>query len=275
MGVDAEINRQFGQPNAGAAAYVRRSTANVRQGTVAAKLSDLAAMCGANHVSFDSQVLDVGLVNSSSSPLPETLMGLAELCGRLKRRVGLIACDHTASFWFVSGLARVRRFHYVYLDAHLDLGWHNDHDHSTTQSPHNGSFVSQLVQGSLVDSVTNIGARSAATYDPCYAHAPFNIVRWPDASTNSLDTSLRHLVDQVIYLSIDMDVLDPSAAPNVSCPEAFGPSAIDLFRVVVWLATHCTIVATDLCELVPEERLLWPAQIGTYVLLAALNAHTG
>ena len=71
----------------------------MRHGTVAAKLSDLAATCRANHVLFDNDVLDVGLVDASAFPMSEALLELGELCGSLKRRAGLVACKLLVRIW--------------------------------------------------------------------------------------------------------------------------------------------------------------------------------
>jgi arginase family enzyme len=275
IGVDTELNRKFGSPNSGAAAYIRRQTANLQHGTLSAKLSDLAVRCGAVDTLTDREVLDVGLITEITHPLQHALFELGESCGRLERRVGLVACDHTASFWFAAGLSKTCRFHYVYLDAHLDLGWHHSPDRLASQQPNNGTFVSHLIDARIVDGVTNIGARAAATFHECYAGGPVQIVRSPWVSDGSFDVDLRHLIGQDIYLSIDVDVIDPCFAPNATCPEPFGPSALDVIRLILWLATHCNILAADLSEIVPEQAFASTAQTGIYALLAALTCRSG
>jgi agmatinase len=50
-----------------------------------------------------------------------------------------------------------------------------------------------------------------------------------------------------LYVTIDVDVLDPSEAPGTGAPEPCGITAIELVEIVRLLAP-CEIVGTDLME---------------------------
>ncbi|TDB83772.1 agmatinase [Actinomadura sp. KC216] len=71
-----------------------------------------------------------------------------------------------------------------------------------------------------------------------------------------------------IYLSIDIDVLDPGFAPGTGTPEPGGLSPADLLRAVREVALHTDIVALDVTEVCPPydhadltvnnaHRLIW------------------
>jgi agmatinase len=59
------------------------------------------------------------------------------------------------------------------------------------------------------------------------------------------------LADRPIYLSVDIDVLDPSAAPGTGTPEPPGISSTDLFRFLYSLE-GLNVVALDVNEILPE-----------------------
>lgn len=65
-----------------------------------------------------------------------------------------------------------------------------------------------------------------------------------------LRETVEKLKNQPIYLSIDLDVLDPSAFPGTGTPEAGGVSFPELLEACL-LASRCHVVAFDLCELSP------------------------
>ncbi len=58
------------------------------------------------------------------------------------------------------------------------------------------------------------------------------------------------MADLPVYLSIDIDVLDPSFAPGTGTPEAGGLSSRELLRVLRGL-TSLNLVSADLVEVAP------------------------
>ena len=58
------------------------------------------------------------------------------------------------------------------------------------------------------------------------------------------------MADLPVYLSIDIDVLDPSFAPGTGTPEAGGLSSRELLRVLRGL-TNLNLVSGDLVEVSP------------------------
>lgn len=53
-----------------------------------------------------------------------------------------------------------------------------------------------------------------------------------------------------LYLTIDIDVLDPSCAPGTGCPEPGGPGFADLLAFIGSLA-ECRVVGVDIVEVLP------------------------
>jgi agmatinase len=66
-----------------------------------------------------------------------------------------------------------------------------------------------------------------------------------DAVTEALDGA-EHL-----YISVDIDVLDPAFAPGTGTPEPGGMAPVDLLRTVRRLAIEANLVALDVVEVSP------------------------
>ena len=66
----------------------------------------------------------------------------------------------------------------------------------------------------------------------------------------AIEAITERVADLPVYLSIDIDVLDPSFAPGTGTPEAGGLSSRELLRVLRGL-TNLNLVSGDLVEVSP------------------------
>jgi agmatinase len=76
-----------------------------------------------------------------------------------------------------------------------------------------------------------------------------------------------------VYLTIDLDVLDPAFAPGVATPEPGGPSAAELLRLIRGLE-ELDIIGCDVVELVPpydDETSAFAAARIIYELLGNIS----
>ena len=67
----------------------------------------------------------------------------------------------------------------------------------------------------------------------------------------TLEETIQKLKGKPIYLTVDLDVLDPSVFPGTGTPEAGGVSFEELRRAIEMVGKHCTVVAADMNELSP------------------------
>jgi agmatinase len=55
-----------------------------------------------------------------------------------------------------------------------------------------------------------------------------------------------------VYISVDLDCLDPAFAPGVSVPSPGGLSAVDLIYLLNKVISTGNVVAIDIVELAPD-----------------------
>ena len=66
-----------------------------------------------------------------------------------------------------------------------------------------------------------------------------------------LSEAIAEVKDRPVYLTIDLDVLDPSAFPGTGTPEAGGVTFVELMKAALSVIRGCHIVACDMVELSP------------------------
>jgi len=147
------------------------------------------------------------------------------------------------------------------LDAHLDYRDSYDDDRNN-----HACAVKRIADHLPVDHIAVIGVRSAEQDE--YDQALKDTLFYRDAYTIRkrtlapiLNETLRYLGDTPLFLSMDIDVLDPAYAPATSTPEPFGLTPFDLLDIIDRCAPH--LIGADIVEVCP------PYDHGQTALLAA------
>lgn len=68
---------------------------------------------------------------------------------------------------------------------------------------------------------------------------------------DGLENAVVQLKGKPVYLTIDLDVLDPSCFPGTGTPEAGGVTFMQLFNAMLSIIQGCQVVGCDLVELSP------------------------
>ena len=68
---------------------------------------------------------------------------------------------------------------------------------------------------------------------------------------DGLEKAIAEVADKPIYLTIDLDVLDPSVFPGTGTPEAGGVTFLELLNAALKVIQGSNVVAVDLLELSP------------------------
>jgi agmatinase len=141
-----------------------------------------------------------------------------------------------------------KKLKFVVLDAHLDL--RNEY----MGAKHSHACVSRRVVESVGnENIILIGIRSGAKEE--YEFAEENGILYYSAdriNSEGLVGVMRALsgIRGDVYLSIDMDAMDPAYAPAVSTPEPFGISPSHVRSIIQKVAPKA--VAMDVLEIVPQ-----------------------
>ena len=161
---------------------------------------------------------------------------------------GVIGGDHSASIG--SAFAHIDLHPYVsvlYIDAHADL---RDEYQGTAWG--HGSGARRIAERCLISLV---GVRTLALEERQYIdhhHIPASL--WPPESDSDLDDIIAALPPEV-YISIDLDVLDPAEMPAVGTPEPGGMRWMELTGLLRRVCQEHRVVGFDVCELAPDLGL--------------------
>src|SRR6476661_4774649 len=205
------------------------------------------------------QVVDAGDVAVTPYDIAEACTQIqnhaADILAGGDRRIVSIGGDHTIA------LPNLRALHakhgpvaLVHFDAHLDT-WNTYFNAPVT---HGTIFRRAFEEGLLIeDHSIHVGIRGPI-YDQMDLDDDlrfgFRTIRASDIDVLGVSGAIEAITERVsdlpVYLSIDIDVLDPSFAPGTGTPEAGGLSSRELLRVLRGL-TNLNLVSGDLVEVSP------------------------
>ncbi|WP_067821925.1 formimidoylglutamase [Nocardia inohanensis] len=169
---------------------------------------------------------------------------------------------HEVAFGTYTGLAAstLRRTHprlgILNLDAHFDL--------RADPIPSSGTPFRQILEAEKA-AATDCAYRVLGISQPSNTTALFDTAHHYDVryllddycgttDSDSVDTFVNALLDRVdlLYLTIDLDVLPAAVAPGVSAPAAYGVPLETIQRVCDKVTTSGKLAAVDIAELNPD-----------------------
>lgn len=204
------------------------------------------------------QVADAGDVACNPFDIKESIDAIQEAADRLLREVGhlvVLGGDHTIALPLLrAARAKFGEVALVHFDAHLDtwdtyFGAPYTHGTPFRRAAEEGLFVS--------DRSAHVGTRG-----PLYertdlsndAQLGFAVVSAADFARSPVDAIVDRIRQRVgdapVYLSIDVDVLDPAHAPGTGTPEAGGLTSRELLLTLRGLE-GLPVVGVDIVEVAP------------------------
>jgi agmatinase len=135
----------------------------------------------------------------------------------------------------------------VILDAHLDF--RNEYEGNTKSHATVTKRVSEIVG---VDNVRPIGIRSVSQSEITEARSVG--LKFVESGWTELREYLADVIDDLegpVYLSLDMDAIDPAFAPGVGTPEPFGMTPYEVIQTINFFADR--IVGFDCVEVCPPH----------------------
>ncbi|MGL5977427.1 MAG: agmatinase [Erysipelotrichaceae bacterium] len=139
-------------------------------------------------------------------------------------------------------LAKYPQLHIIHFDAHADLR------DTYLDEPLSHACVMRRIH-ELVgnEKIHQFGIRSGTREEFDFAKSHTKMQRF---DFTGLTACLAAIKDKPIYLSIDLDVLDPSCFPGTGTPEAGGVSFMELHAAIRQIGQY-NVVGMDLMELAP------------------------
>jgi len=232
IGVPTDRNSSFRRGPAKAPAAIRADLRSTR-GNSATELG--------GEIGIDIELHDLGDLPLDESPSDDQLIesAVAEAFAQGDAPL-LIGGDHSITYPVLRAVARARpRVTILHIDAHPDLYDALDGVPRIVDRPdHGGGLASRLVQVGI--RTLNVEQRGQAQR--------FNIEVVP---TRGFDVSRVPALHGPVYVSIDLDGIDPAHAPGVSHQE---PGGLTVREVVDLLAnlSSVEVVGADVVELNPD-----------------------
>ena len=198
--------------------------------------------------------------------LPEMELPFGELAPLMEeiRRVAAEVLDHDKFLVALGGehsitpplvaaaAAKFRGLHVLQIDAHADLR------DSYMGTPHNHACA---IRRSLEHApVTQVGIRSMSV-DEARVADTLNTRIFYDWNMRDDPRWIERVVESLgepVYITIDVDGMDPAIMPATGTPEPGGLSWYEMLRLLRAVFTQRTVVACDVVELSPLPGVLAP-----------------
>ncbi|CAB3393264.1 Guanidinopropionase [Kyrpidia spormannii] len=210
------------------------------------------------HLLESAAVVDGGDLSVIPTDIEQTLRSIH---GQVVKRVGpsgrslFLGGDHSVTLGLLRGICELRGpLALVHFDAHSDLWdsfWGGRYNHATT--------FRRAVEEGLIDPNRSIQvgirgsleARQEAEFAKEFGIAEINAQQWLQTGPEKTAEAVRRRVGTgPVYLSFDIDVVDPAYAPGTGTPEVGGPSSAVAIETLRGLA-GLNVAAMDVVEVSP------------------------
>jgi agmatinase len=205
------------------------------------------------------QVADAGDITCNPFNIDEAIKQIEDGATDLLNKVGSIVTiggDHTIALPLLRAVNKKcgQPVALVHFDAHLDT-WDTYFGAPYT---HGTPFRRAREEGLFLDDASmHVGIRG-----PLYSRDDlrededlgFKIIHCDDFQTQSINQIVKRIRDRVgenpLYLSIDIDVLDPAHAPGTGTPEIAGMTSREMLNILRGLS-GMNLVSADVVEVAP------------------------
>jgi len=176
-----------------------------------------------------------------------------------------IGGDHSITFPILKAVAAKRGpVNVLHIDAHPDLHHDYEGDPYSHASPFARAHESRLIAAHVAVGIRcwDPGSKAQADRFGVTILAPHELEQMPPA-----------IFDGPLYLTIDLDGLDPAFAPGVSHPEPGGLSTSDVLALI--RRAGAALIGADIVELNPErDPMLATARVTVRLIKEIVAAMT-
>jgi arginase len=153
--------------------------------------------------------------------------------------------DHSVSFPIIEAYAeKYKNLNVLHLDAHADLYDNFDNNPYSHASP-----FARLMEKNILQSLTQAGIRTFNTHQREQADRfGVKVVEMKNFNYDFIQT-----LRSPLYISLDLDVLDPAFAPGISHHEPGGLTTRELINIIQSISV--SIVGADIVEYNPTRDI--------------------
>ena len=205
---------------------------------------------------FDIDLTDVRIYDAGDLEVTATIDGTLELisvhAGKYVRDGKIpimLGGEHSLTFPFVNACKqKYPDIGFVVLDAHMDMR----EEYNGEKNSH--ACISRHIIEDITKKYASVGIRSGNRDEYEYVRKNnIKVFSAEDVILNGIKKVIEDIQKDIrgpIYLSVDMDAIDPAFAPALGTPEPYGITPRDVREVISCLAPQ--IRGFDLVEIAPE-----------------------
>ncbi len=211
------------------------------------------------------QYLDHGDISFEDSNSEKAFIVIKNKIANLleeNEKVISIGGDHSVSYPIISAFAdKYEKLNILHLDAHTDLYDNFDNNPYSHASP-----FARIMETGKINSLTQVGIRTLTKHHREQVER-FNVkvIEMKDLNFDFIRT-----LKAPLYISIDLDVLDPAYAPGISHHEPGGMTSRQLLKIIQDISVD--IVGSDLVEYNPTRDINSMTAMVGYKILKELIA---
>lgn len=162
----------------------------------------------------------------------------------------ILGGDHSITFPVVRAFRKYKPLHLVQLDAHLD---YNNSIEGVLLA--NGNPIKRVSELDFVGEIIQIGMRGIRAREDAFNDSISRgnrIITMSELRQMELEEILKQIPNQGnIYVTIDIDALDPSIAPGTTSPCFNGMTYKEMRDLLTGIASRSSVVGFDLVEVNP------------------------
>ena len=209
--------------------------------------------------------LDPVLTNSSPEAMTADVQSRMETILADGKFPVLIGGEHSVSIGAFRAMAQFYpNFSILQLDAHSDMR------DTYEGSSHNHACVMARAK-ELTDEITQVGIRSSAIEEKkninperiFYAHRLKEDANWMQQVSEQLG--------EHVYVTIDLDVLDPAYMPSTGTPEPDGLTYREVINLLKTIIKNHHIIGLDVVELCPHHEIKAPDFLAAKLIYQILS----
>ena len=203
---------------------------------------------------FNVDLEDVGIKDLGNTRHTVVVSEMIDMVGKItselvtkNKQLFVLGGEHSLTYG--TFLSFPKETGYIVFDAHYDLR----EEYADTKYSH-ASYLRRIIEQRGAENIIHVGARSFAKEELEYKlEHHIQTITDKEIRNGNGPKLVKDAISTFdkLYLSIDLDVLDPAFAPGVGNPEALGITSRELFEMVYSMEGK-VIRCMDVVELCPS-----------------------